>query len=47
MVKIAGGLIFVAGVGIFAGNVTGMFPTFPGLGYLTIILGGWLYRKGE
>lgn len=45
--KVIGAVVFAAGVGIFAGNITGAFPTFPGLGYITILAGAWLYNKSE
>lgn len=34
-----GGAVMLAGIGLFIGNVSGFFPTFPGLGYLTIVVG--------
>jgi len=43
--KILGGLIFLVGVFLFLGNVVGFFPSFPGAGYLTLALGGWLYKR--
>jgi hypothetical protein len=45
--KILGAAIFVVGVILWLGNVGGFFPTFPGVGYGTILLGGFLYRKGS
>lgn len=46
MVKIIGGLVFALGVFLFLGNVIGFFPTFPGLGYITIVIGGVIARRG-
>lgn len=43
--RILGGLIFLIGVFLFLGNIVGFFPTFPGAGYITIALGGLLYRR--
>ncbi|MDQ3814144.1 MAG: hypothetical protein M3347_09360 [Armatimonadota bacterium] len=42
----AGGLTFLAGAFFFAGNVLGFFPTFPGLGWLTMGIGGFLFKLG-
>ena len=44
--KIAGGLIFVVGVGLFIGNVSHMFPTFPLAGWITMLIGGAIMRAG-
>jgi hypothetical protein len=41
-----GGLVFVLGVGLFLGNVTGLFPTFPFAGFLVMTLGGALLGAG-
>ena len=45
--RIIGILIFIVGLFLFFGNILGFFPTFPGLGYLTMALGGFLMRKEE
>lgn len=45
--KILGGIIFVVGVFLWCGNVFGFFPTFPMLGYLTIVAGGWVAKSAE
>lgn len=42
--QIIGGIIFVVGVGLFVGNISGFFRTFPGAGYLTMALGGFLWK---
>ena len=41
-----GGLIFVVGVGLFAGNITGMFISFPYAGYITMFIGGAIAGAG-
>lgn len=41
-----GGIIFVAGVGLFLGNVTGMFISFPYAGYVTMLVGGAIAAFG-
>lgn len=45
-VQLFGGLIFLIGVFLFAGNVLGFFPTFPGAGWLGLIIGGGVWRAG-
>ena len=47
MVKVLGAIVLVAGIGLFIGNVSGGFRTFPGAGYLTIALGGVMLRAGN
>jgi hypothetical protein len=48
-----GGIIFVIGVGLFLGNVTGKFISFPYAGYITMLVGGaiagfgWRKYKGQ
>jgi hypothetical protein len=44
--KILGVLVFVAGVGLFVGNVSRVFPTFPLAGYITMAIGGAIMRAG-
>jgi len=46
MLRIVGGLIFVLGAGLWIGNVSGAFPTFPLAGYLTMLVGGVVFRVG-
>ena len=41
-----GGIIFVAGVGLFLGNMTGMFVSFPYAGYITMLVGGAIAGVG-
>jgi hypothetical protein len=47
MAKILGGVVLVAGIGLWIGNVSGQFRTFPLAGYLTILVGGAIMRAGE
>jgi hypothetical protein len=46
MVKNLGGIVLVAGIGLFIGNVSGAFVTFPGAGWITIIIGGAMLKAG-
>ncbi len=46
MAKILGGIVLIVGIGIFIGNVSGTFVTFPGLGWITIIAGGAIMKAG-
>ncbi len=43
--KILGAIIFIAGLFLFLGNIIGFFQTFPGVGYITMAVGGFLYKK--
>lgn len=45
-VQILGGLIFLAGAFFWCGNVFGFYPTFPGVGYITMAIGGGVWRAG-
>ena len=45
--RIFGGIVVVIGIGLFLGNVTGLFPTFPLAGYLTILAGAGIYGIGQ
>jgi hypothetical protein len=47
MAKLLGGIVLVAGIGLFIGNVSGTFVTFPGLGWITIIIGGAIMKAGS
>jgi hypothetical protein len=42
-----GALVFVAGVGLWCGNVFGFFRTFPFAGYLTLIAGAAIFKGGQ
>lgn len=37
-------VIFVLGILLLLGNVTGLFPTFPFAGFITMAIGGWVSR---
>ena len=45
-VQLLGGLVLVAGAFLWAGNVVGFFRTFPGVGYITMAIGGGILRAG-
>jgi hypothetical protein len=51
VVQIAGWVAVVLGVGLFIGNRTGVFPTFPLAGFVTIGIGGvvarWAASRGS
>jgi hypothetical protein len=44
---VIGGIIIVIGVCLWIGNMTGIFPTFPFAGILTIIIGGAIAGSGQ
>ncbi|HQR08525.1 MAG TPA: hypothetical protein PLN21_17000 [Gemmatales bacterium] len=46
-VVVLGGLILIVGAGLWLGNRTGFFPTFPFVGYLTMGLGGLIIAAGR
>ncbi len=39
---VLGGLVFLVGIGVFLGNITGLFPTLPFAGFLLMTVGGAL-----
>src|SRR5262249_39723162 len=41
-----GTVVFLLGVGLFIGNITGLFPTFPFAGYIVMMVGGLLLGAG-
>ncbi len=45
-VQLFGGLLFLVGAGLWIGNVTGMMRTFPGAGYITMLVGGVIWKAG-
>lgn len=45
--QIIGGIIVVVGIGLWIGNMTGVFPTFPFAGILTIIVGSVIAGSGQ
>jgi hypothetical protein len=47
IVGIIGVLILLGGAFLWCGNVFGFFPTFPGAGYIGLILGGILMKVGS
>jgi hypothetical protein len=42
-----GALIFLLGVGLFIGNITGLFPTLPFAGFIVMMVGSLLFRAGR
>ncbi len=42
-----GVFIFIVGIGLFLGNVTGRFPTFSSAGFMVMCVGGILYKAGR
>ncbi len=44
--KVIGGIIFAVGVGLFVGNVSHQFVTFPLAGWITMAIGGMVMRSG-
>jgi hypothetical protein len=47
VLKGVGGVIFALGVFLFCGNVFRFFPTVPFAGYITMAIGGALFRFGQ
>jgi len=45
--SIVGAVVFVAGAGLWVGNVSTLFPTFPLAGYLTMLVGGAIWKAGK
>lgn len=46
-VGLFGGLVVVLGAFLWCGNVFGFFPTFPFVGYITMAIGGAIWRAGS
>ena len=46
VLKIVGGLIVAAGIVVWLGNVFGFMRTFPLAGYITIAIGGFIFKAG-
>jgi hypothetical protein len=42
-----GGIVFVIGVGLFIGNRSGAFPTFPMAGYITMAIGAAIFAAAR
>jgi hypothetical protein len=47
MLRILGGLVFVIGIGLYIGNRTGIFPTFPYAGFIAMGIGGLIWGAAE
>jgi hypothetical protein len=47
MLKLLGILVIVAGAFLWIGNVSGAFPTFPGCGYIVLLIGFFMFRAGS
>ena len=47
VLQLFGGLVLVVGIGLFIGNITGLFPTFPFAGFIGIGIGGAILRAGQ
>jgi len=45
--QLLGGVIFVAGIGLLVGNVTGVFPTFPFAGFIVMTIGGAIFGAAK
>ena len=45
--SILGAIVFVLGAFLWIGNVTRTFPTIPLAGYLTMLVGGAMFRAGK
>ena len=46
-VQIVGGIIFLAGVFLWFGNVLDFYPTFRGLGYIVGLIGAAIWGAGS
>jgi hypothetical protein len=47
LLGVCGALMVLLGAGLFLGNVTGLFPTFPFAGFLVMTAGGLLFGVGK
>jgi hypothetical protein len=47
MGRIVGDVVFAIGVVLWCGNIFRFFPTFPLAGYLTMVVGGVIFRAGK
>ena len=45
--KVVGGIVFAVGIGLFIGNVSHQFVTFPLAGWATMAVGGIIMRSGS
>jgi hypothetical protein len=41
-----GSVLFIIGIGLFIGNITDLFPTFPFAGFISMTIGGLLFGVG-
>lgn len=46
-ISMLGVLIVAVGIFLWVGNVSRLFPTFPLAGYVTIVIGGIVFRAGK
>lgn len=46
-ISMIGVLVVAAGIFLWVGNVSRLFPTFPLAGYVTIVIGGIIVRAGK
>ena len=44
---IIGAFLFIIGIGLFLGNVTGRFPSFSYAGCMVMCVGGIIYKGGK
>src|SRR5262249_12420701 len=47
LLKLVGGVVFVVGIGLFFGHVSGAFPTFPYAGFVVMGIGGALWGAAD
>lgn len=45
--QVIGAIVFVAGAVIWLGNVFGFMPTIPLLGWIVMLIGGAVWKKGK
>ncbi len=45
--QIVGAIVFLLGAFLWCGNVFHFFPTFPFCGYIVMIIGAALWKKGK
>jgi hypothetical protein len=45
--KFIGTLVILVGIGLFIGNVTGVFPTFSYAGFITMGVGGLIFGGSD
>lgn len=47
IVSMLGVLVIVVGAALWIGNMSRMFPTFPLAGWITMAIGGVIFRAGK